>query len=611
MSNYSKNLTFLQKFAPVLHDALLGEIDLFPSKVIDTSVDNVFQIIVADRIVHCNSLYSMGQEFEYMFKEADKNCEVLIVFGIGNGQILRYIKQNFINLKSLYIVEPFLEIFKKFTINFDFHSTFMEMGEISFIVNKDAATSANLITSIFSDSNYTSVEVVSTIAYESLILDYYSTLKERILRSFRGKLSNIVTINSTRYIWLKNSIDNLRFPFYNQEILKDKIRGKAGVIVGAGPSLNKHFDLLQDLKDRSIMIGASSAIRILNSRGISPDFKMVIDAYPDPSIYDEDFFDHEKSNPILFAGQTYREILPKYSGDKYHMILPTDMFSQYIYKLMDEEYEIIRSGASVVHSAFSFLAQAGCNPIIFIGQDMCFYDEKLYASGIESLDQNSFDERGWITMKDVYGNDVQTVRGYLQIKYDYEELIKNYPKVRVINASEGGLGIEGTEFKPLADVLRDDLTDAISLDLKSYKEPDPILQINSKRIIAAFDTAIVEINELIFSIDEIMSFINKIEQMSEKHIKSSKIFKEIEHLENILEKKLHKNMFYRLVARHSVYAQAIALKMKYTSKNDSEKKRIESAIQYYRNIYSELLIFSNVCKEWMEEYQVEVNGDSE
>ncbi len=604
MSIYKDNLIFLKKHAPVLHDTLIEEKPKYEIKIIDTQYDNNFQIAYKEKICFANSYYNIDEELEETFKFVDKECEVFVLFGIGNGQVIRYIKDHFKKLKGFFVVEPFLDVFKKYVERNSFQDVFLEMGLITFIVNKDENEASQIMQSIFESEKYSSIEVACLSSYASLLGNFYNVFKERVLRGFRSRISQFVTLHHSRYNWLNNTISNFRFPHINQEQIAPLLKGKPAVIVAAGPSLNKHFHLLDELKEKAIFIGAGSAIKILNSKGISPHFRIAIDGNPNEDIYDEVFYNNSKDIPLLYSSQLYHEILPKYKGHKIFMMLPTDRFGQYIYNKIGEEYRLILSGASVAHSAFSFLCEAGCDPIIFLGQDMCFYEDELYAEGRESTQLSKFDKRGWIKQKDIYGNEVYTIRNYLQIKYDYEGMLRNYPNIRFINATEGGLGIEGTEIKPLARVMKEDLKGDLNINFENELKK---LSIENKtqpdKIEEALNEALYEIDQ-IFEINETrLKLLKKFKKTREKNPeKLNRLKMDFKYIDVDMEKQLNKIDFYKTVVLSNVSVESIALKHKYKTVKDDEIGNLEKGEKYLYGMIAEVEVFCEVCKELIEEY---------
>jgi hypothetical protein len=53
-------------------------------------------------------------------------------------------------------------------------------------------------------------------------------------------------------------------------LLKDKFKGKPGVVVATGPSLNKNKHLLKGLEDKALLISCDATLKILLAMGVKP-----------------------------------------------------------------------------------------------------------------------------------------------------------------------------------------------------------------------------------------------------------------------------------------------------------------------------------------------------
>ena len=604
MSIYKNNLAFLEKYAPILHHTVVNELSKYKTKIMSTINENNFKISYEEKICFANSHYSTDEELEETFQFVDKECQVLVLVGIGNGQVINYIKDHFKSLKGFFVVEPFLDVFKKYIENNSFEAIFSEMGLITFIVNKNEDEASQIMQNIFESEQYTSLEIVCLSSYASLLENYFSVFKERVLRGFRSRISQFVTLHQSRYNWLNNSINNFRFSHIDHEHVLPLLKGKPAVIVAAGPSLNKHMHLLDELKEKAVIIGAGSAIKILNSKRINPHFRMAIDAFPSEDLYDEEFYKNSDEVPLLYASQLYYEILPKYKGHKLFMTLPTDALGKYIQKKIQKKYKLVHAGASVVHSALNFLCEAGCNPIIFIGQDMCFYENELYAEGRESDKLTNYDTHGWIKQKDIYGNDVYTIRSYLQIKYDYERMLKSYPHTAFINATEGGLGIEGTLLKTLDSVMQEELQNNLNINFEDELERiSAENKIDSSRIANALKEALDEIDK-IFQINKIrLKLLKKLTSLREKSPeKLNRLKTDFRYIDIELEQELNKIEFYKIVVLNNVSVESVALRHKYKTVDGDIVGNIEKGEKYLYGMITEIEVFCGVAKELLGEY---------
>jgi hypothetical protein len=159
--------------------------------------------------------------------------------------------------------------------------------------------------------------------------------------------------------------------------LKDAYRAQPAVIVSAGPSLRKNKHLLKDAQGKAVLIAVQTTLQPMLELGVEPNFVTALD-YHDICTR---FF--EKLPPTL---RTELVAEPKATSAIFDMnpgplsILGND-FAESLVAEMKLNKTKLRSGATVAHLAYYLAEHLGCDPIIFIGQDLGFSDGLCYAPG--------------------------------------------------------------------------------------------------------------------------------------------------------------------------------------------------------------------------------------
>ena len=104
----------------------------------------------------------------------------------------------------------------------------------------------------------------------------------------------------------------------------------------------------------------------------------------------------------------------------------------------------------------------GCNPIVFVGMDLCYEDMKKYAY-LESTVPN-----GLVQAMNQEGQTVWTQRDWLMAALWTEEMAKKHSERLFINATEGGLGFRSpVACETLLTVMQGRKTLDLRLDLRS------------------------------------------------------------------------------------------------------------------------------------------------
>jgi len=249
-----------------------------------------------------------------------------------------------------------------------------------------------------------------------------------------------------------------------------KFKNKSVICVAAGPSLDKNVHLLQEAKNKALIICVDAALRTLLQRKIKPDIVISIDYGGGTRNLFEGIM--EQTEDLLLAAdpEVYPAVLSDFKGKKFIINLRkplTNWLSNFI-----EDKGLLKKGASVAHAAFSLAKAVGGDPIILIGQDLSFPEgithtqgtigRKKIAIGIDKktgkkyLLQENKDGKciasDLIMVKDIYGKEVPTRGDMYSYLIYFEELISS-TEAKCIDATEGGAKIKGTEVMSLREVI--------------------------------------------------------------------------------------------------------------------------------------------------------------
>jgi hypothetical protein len=158
----------------------------------------------------------------------------------------------------------------------------------------------------------------------------------------------------------------------------DKVyAGKPSIIVSAGPSLRKNKHQLKALKGKAVIIAVQTTLQPLLEIGVEPDFVTALD-YHDicsrfferlPPTLKTELIVEPKATPAIFA--MHPGPLTTLGNDLAESLL----------REMDQHKQTLRAGSTVAHLSYYLAEHMGCDPIIFIGQDLGFSDGLYYSPG--------------------------------------------------------------------------------------------------------------------------------------------------------------------------------------------------------------------------------------
>lgn len=233
------------------------------------------------------------------------------------------------------------------------------------------------------------------------------------------------------------------------------------IICGAGPSLNKNCALLEEYRDRALILAGGSAISVLNRHNIQPHFGAGVD----PTTDELKCFTNNSGFelPMFFISRLNHEARALLHGHK--LFLPATKGGYSIQRWFDEIFDMVEETPWTGYSVLTFCAQIavalGCNPIIFVGADLAVTGMQRYAAGVidkNNLDEKrfSFDKNAWegaIWTTDIYGEKICTQWKWIIESRWFSSFAKKFPQKTFINSTEGGIGFEGVPNVSLAEVI--------------------------------------------------------------------------------------------------------------------------------------------------------------
>lgn len=383
------------------------------------------------------SKYNPMETIQGVLDKIEYNRETtFIVIGYGFGYILEKLIGVIGEEVSCLIIEPNREFLYK-QLECRPNNKYEEYKNIKIINGKKEELDTYLEDKVDFKSLY-NMQFIIHHGYEEM---YPCFIKNILLWIKEFRDTKIISQNTDKTLskfFIKNIISNTSYIAKSNDIKqhKNKFKGVPAVIVSAGPSLDKNINLIQDFKGL-IFTGGRSLSAILE-QGIKPDFLVSIDA----SDISYDTLKKNKVNdiPLITVLQVNPQIVASNKGPKYFLNMP-DISQEFL----GIKLETLPVSGSVATLCLSTAYYMGCNPIIFIGQDMAFTGEKLHAGSctIENEPDAINKYAGTRMIKEYYGGKVLSRSDYIGFLRWFEAFIKYYSDITYINATEGGAYIEG------------------------------------------------------------------------------------------------------------------------------------------------------------------------
>jgi hypothetical protein len=403
---------------------------------------------------------------------------VVVVFGLGTGQLPRAVRAMY-NV-PIVVYEPDPAVLR----------TVLEYGPLD-IGNIPVVSSVSDLTRLWQDfaARLLDVRVLTTPGYygryPSEVRAFVNAIPTLLQRT---AISKATYLNRAK-VWVEDIIANVELLTHSPPFLTltDQYQGVPAFIIGAGPSLDQNVHLLARAAQKGIVFATNSGAVSLAKHGVEPQVVCCIESI-DASI---------KLKNLPFIDRVVRgfslSAAPGTLRTGTGPLLPVhEAIAQYNGPLESlTGHGGLPMSGSVSTIATSLARMLGCSPIVLCGQDLAYSNGRAYATGTGYEDSRAVvnEKTGVIHLKwneemvrihgDTQGamrdqeelrrvpawggeGEVDSGAGFAGIQSWFEvtaELLRkmNSP-VRLINASEGGVHIDGFEDRRLALVL-DELED--------------------------------------------------------------------------------------------------------------------------------------------------------
>ncbi len=412
------------------------------------------------------------------------NAPVFMV-GVGNYTYLRNLVEETKKQITIVVYEPSLQIFLKFLEQVELEQ-WMEKHLIIFWVENvfsmdrlDGVLAPILEYEIFSNAK----EIVLP-NYEKLFPDQTLGFLRKIRDIARRNRTNYNTMDTFSEVVAKNILGNMMHldkAYKTTQLVEVIPRDIPGIVVAAGPSLNKNIDELKKAKGRAFIIAVDTAIKPLLDKGIIPDMFVIVDGEKPLYLVERE---EARKIPMLYTLVASNEVLDYHTGMKFGFN-EGFRYAEKIYARVRNKvpFGLLPGGGSVATFAFALLHKIGIKHIILVGQDLALTGNKTHADGTFHEKMEELDTSNCIMVEGNYEEKVPTrldFLNYLEWYDNYVEGCKNNIKgFRVINATEGGAKIKGTEVMTLKEAVERECVKDVDIG-KCLQKLEPIFDKESR-----------------------------------------------------------------------------------------------------------------------------------
>ncbi|MGL5576944.1 MAG: motility associated factor glycosyltransferase family protein, partial [Sarcina sp.] len=383
-----------------------------------------------------------------------KSNDIYIIIGLGDGEHIKNLIEKSPSKSEVFILEYNKEIIEYAYNHYEFlrNTRINILSENEEIINLLIKVPSNQVGNI-KIGIYANYEVI----YREKINKAIKTIKDLINDLAIERNTEIIFAKK----WFNTFLENLKNSekSISLEGFREINKNIPAIIVSAGPSLEKNISLLSQFENAIIFSGGRT-LRSLQQYKIKVDYLCVVDA----GEVSYDLVKNRLGNteiPLIYTTTTNKDIVEKYRGEK--IVFGNNKTYR---KIWGDGIPFLESGGSVAHTMMSAAMYMGCNPIIFVGQDLAYTNDKGHAKiaynendkDIEELNEKEifecYKKENDIFVECINGNKVRTSLVLNSFRLAFERMIIQNKNYKFINATEDGALINGCENMKFKGVIK-------------------------------------------------------------------------------------------------------------------------------------------------------------
>jgi hypothetical protein len=322
--------------------------------------------------------------------------------------------------------------------------------------------------------------------------EVHAEVTRTVEEALRSKRLQAATCEELGPLWLLQGIEALPEVAAHPSIaaLDRAFVKRPCFIVSPGPSLERNVALLRGVKGRAVVMTCTHALSVLQAYGVSPDLVVVADAGAD-LLRHYGGVDTSAVEAMVIGAACVREHWSKPARRRFAFASNGEL-DQWAFEPFGEDAGL-RTGGSVACSELSLALRMGCDPIVFVGQDLAFTGGRAYSEANvdgaarvkASEDGHSFylvkppgtrdpgahDPDGdlqvtrpqqLVKVPGYQGGLVLTSGSFYAFLVWFETMARSLEgRVMLVNSTEGGANIRGMQHRPLADAISAYVHDAV------------------------------------------------------------------------------------------------------------------------------------------------------
>ncbi|MBS4168655.1 6-hydroxymethylpterin diphosphokinase MptE-like protein [Parachlamydia sp. AcF125] len=427
-----------------------------------------------------STLNPLGEAEEWFSATYQKDVQVLYVYGVGLGYYYEAAKEwlHTQPRRHLIFLEDDLEVIYRL-LETDRGTALLEDAQVTLHYMEELKEKSEVLDALYWNFALARLQVSALALYQKVHAERYLELQHKIVYDATVKDALVEEYLLYGAGFFKNFYPNmlkLSESYYGNQFF-GKFNQIPAIICGAGPSLKHSLNTLKGLSDRALIFAGGSALNALDAAGITPHLGAGID--PNAEQYERLSRHQGYEVPFFYRNRLFYGAFQQIHGPRLYI---TGSGGYDISEWFEEKFGLDTTFFDEGHNVVNFSTQIahamGCNPIIFIGMDLAYTDLQAYAEGVlqdaqvttqQIVDTADFDQAAFLK-KDIFGKPIYTMWKWVAESDWIANFAKEHPETTFFNATEGGLGFEGIQNQPLAQIAEKNLTTRYNLKDRIFGE---------------------------------------------------------------------------------------------------------------------------------------------
>lgn len=457
---YAKNMKILRKRMPVLEKALAMSRRSDCEYIVEPAKSGVMTLAIrqGEKLHQVHSRYDPQREAKQQVLGMNLvNPKILVVLGLGLGYHVRACLEE-LKEANLFIVliEKDVEAFRNAIENVDM-SDLLASDKVRWVIGVPEDEGYAVLHDMIKQAGITLQLFLKTLqVFAHPVLDkVHGDYHRNMLKNFREAAHSIIfnygNCPEDSMIGVENIMKNLATIIKNPGVkdLYGVFKGRPGIIVSTGPSLDKNIKDLVGITDKAVVIAADSALKVLQRHNITPHATASLERNLHVATMFSELPEDYKDQIWLAATPVIRrESYEAWNGPTFMVYRA---FAHFDWLNMPKGTLLV--GPSCSNLAFKVLEALGCDPIILVGQDCAFESaEKTHAESAPTVTDLKLKEKDLYKVKGNYQEWVYTNQIYDMFRKGFVTDLATY-RGTCINATEGGAFIEGSQLMTLKEAI--------------------------------------------------------------------------------------------------------------------------------------------------------------